>query len=49
MFDNPVDLSIAIPMMGVVLMGLVLFIPRWFKTLSVIFAVYSLMVLYVTV
>jgi hypothetical protein len=49
MFNNPIDLSIAIPLMGVLLMVLVIWIPRWFKGLSIIFGIYSLMVLYLTV
>lgn len=43
MFDNPVNLSIIIPSIGVI------FIPRWFKALSVVFRGYLLMVLYLTV
>lgn len=49
MFDNPFALSIAIPMVGVMLMALVITIPRWFKFLSVLFAVYSVFILYITV
>lgn len=49
MFNNPISLSIVIPLIGVSLMGLVIWIPRWFKGLSIIFGVYSLAVLFVTV
>jgi len=49
MFQNPVGLSIAVPAVGIFLMILVIMIPRWFKGLSVIFGLYSLMILYVTV
>ena len=49
MFNNPTMLSLAIPMVGVVLMALVVTIPRWFKTLSVLFAMYSVFILYITV
>jgi hypothetical protein len=49
MFNNPIILSILIPFIGVILMSLVIWVPRWFKGLSVIFGVYSLAVLYVTV
>ena len=49
MFNNPISLSILIPLIGVLLMVLVIWIPRWFKGLSIIFGVYSLAVLFVTV
>ena len=49
MFENPVVLSILIPSAGILLMGLVIFVPRWFKGLSVVFGLYSLAVLSVTV
>lgn len=49
MFDNPVYLSIMIPLVGALLMVLVICIPRWFKVLSVVFGAYSLAVLYLTV
>jgi hypothetical protein len=48
MFNNPLDLSIAIPGIGVLLMVLVITIPRWFKALSIIFGLYSVLILYVT-
>ena len=48
MFDNPVGLSIAVPAVGVLLMILVMAIPRWFQALSVLFGVYSVIVLYLT-
>ncbi len=49
MFSNPVSLSIAVPSVGILLMILVMAIPRWFQILSVFFAAYSLLLLYVTV
>jgi hypothetical protein len=49
MFNNPIDLSIVIPLIGVLLTALVIFVPRWFKGLSIVFGIYSIMVLYVTV
>jgi hypothetical protein len=48
MFNNPLGLSIAIPLIGILLMGLVIWVPKWFKCLSVIFAIYSVLVLYLT-
>ncbi|MDC0602839.1 hypothetical protein OAP14_07400 [Aliiglaciecola sp.] len=48
MFNNPIFLSLVIPLIGVVLMLLVILIPRWFKWLSIIFGLYSLFVLFVT-
>jgi hypothetical protein len=38
-------LSIAVPLVGIILMGLVIWVPKW---LSVIFGTYSLLVLYLT-
>jgi hypothetical protein len=49
MFGHPAGLSLAIPLLGVLIMALVVGIPRWFKGLSVLFAVYSVMILYITV
>ena len=49
MFKNPLDLSLAIPLVGVMLMILVIFIPRGFKLWSVLFAAYSIAILYITV
>jgi hypothetical protein len=48
MFDNSIRISIAIPALGVLLMLLVIVIPRWFKSLSVIFGTYSVIVMYLT-
>ncbi|CAA0116624.1 Uncharacterised protein [Halioglobus japonicus] len=48
MFQNPVELSIAIPAAGIVLMILVIAVPRWFKGVSIIFGLYSMAVLYLT-
>ncbi|MFT5542978.1 MAG: hypothetical protein ACI97K_002353 [Glaciecola sp.] len=49
MFGHPAGLSLAIPLLGVLIMALVVGIPRWFKGLSILFAVYSVMILYITV
>ena len=48
MFDNSMVWSIVIPAIGVLLMLLVITIPRWFKSLSVVFSIYSVMVMYLT-
>jgi hypothetical protein len=48
MFDNSIVWSIVIPAIGVLLMLLVITIPRWFKSLSVVFSIYSVMVMYLT-
>jgi hypothetical protein len=48
MFNNPLFLSFAVPSIGVILMVLVIWVPRWFKCLSVVFGIYSLLVLYLT-
>jgi hypothetical protein len=49
MFNNPLDWSIVIPLVGVLLMLLVIAVPRWFKGLALIFGTYSLAVLMITV
>ena len=48
MYNNPMAAAIALPSMGALLMALVIARPQWFKALSVVFAVYSLMILYLT-
>ena len=48
MFQNPLVLSVIVPTIGVVLMVLVIWVPRWFHWLSVVFAIYSILVLYLT-
>lgn len=49
MYDNALLPSIAVPLVGIVLMLLVIFIPSRFRIWSVLFACYSLAVVVVTV
>lgn len=49
MYDRPVLPSIAIPSVGIALMLLVITFPRRFSMLSLLFTVYSLLILYLTV
>lgn len=49
MLDNPVGFSIAVPVVGILLMTLVISFPRWFKWLSLSFGLYSILVLALTV
>lgn len=48
LFSNPVLPSIVIPLLGVLLMLLVVLKPAWFKILSVAFAAYAALILYLT-
>lgn len=48
LFNTPVGPSIGFPMFGGVLMLLVMIWPAWFRSLSVVFACYALLVLYLT-
>jgi len=48
LFDYPPLLSIGFPLLGGVLMALVALKPAWFKYLSVIFAGYTILILYLT-
>ncbi|MEM1113155.1 MAG: hypothetical protein AAGI11_14685 [Pseudomonadota bacterium] len=48
MYDNPLAPALAVPSIGVLITGLIIYEPSWFKPLSVIFAVYSALVLYLT-
>ena len=48
MYENQLGPSIALPILGVFLMGLIIMRPGAFKLLSVLFAAYSLMILFLT-
>ena len=49
MYHHSVLASLAVPLLGILLMLLVIFIPKFFKAWSAIFAAYSLIVLSLTV
>ena len=49
MYDNEILPSIAVPAVGILLMALVIVIPARFKLWSVLFSLYSVGVLFVTV
>jgi hypothetical protein len=40
--------AIILPLIGILLMVLMITVPRWFQRLSALFAVYSLLILYLT-
>jgi len=48
LFGNPALPSIAVPLFGGLLMLLVILKPGWFKVLSVMFAIYAALILYLT-
>lgn len=48
MFDHPAVLSIGIPSIGGVMMLLIMLRPAWFKSISVVFAAYTIVILYLT-
>ena len=48
LFGNPVLPSIGVPLFGGLLMLLVILKPGWFKVLSVAFATYTVLILYLT-
>ena len=48
LFDNDLLASIALPLLGMILMLLIIARPNWFKGLSVLFAMYSLAIFYLT-
>lgn len=48
LFGNPVLPSFGIPIFGGLLMILVILKPAWFKVLSVLFASYAIIILYLT-
>ena len=48
LFGNPVLPSIGVPLFGGLLMLLVILKPAWFKLLSVAFATYTILILYLT-
>jgi hypothetical protein len=48
MFGNPLFPSIGFPMLGGALTLLIVLMPAWFKPLSVVFAGYTILILYLT-
>jgi hypothetical protein len=48
MYGHELGPSIGLPLLGVLLMSLIIFRPQYFKLLSVLFAAYSLMILFLT-
>ena len=48
MYHNPLAPALAVPSIGVLITGLIIYEPKWFKALSAIFALYSMGVLYLT-
>jgi len=48
MYDNPVLPAIILPLIGAALMLLIITVPKGFKAISVVFACYSLLILYLT-
>jgi hypothetical protein len=48
MYNTPTVLAISLPLIGAFLMILVITLPRWFKGVSVVFALYSFLILYLT-
>jgi len=48
MYDNPLLPALTLPLVGITLMGFMIVKPERFKVLSVLFAVYSLFILYLT-
>ena len=48
LFGNPLLASLALPAVGVILMGLIMAIPRAFAALSVLFAIYTAVILTLT-
>ncbi len=48
MFGNPLLPSFGFPILGGTLMLLTMLKPEWFKTLSVVFAFYTILILYIT-
>ena len=48
MYHNPLTPALAVPSIGVLITGLIIYEPKWFSPLSVVFALYSMGVLYLT-
>lgn len=48
LFKNPMEVSWFFPLVGIVLMLLTFFRPRWFARLSIVFAAYTLFILFLT-
>ena len=40
--------ALLVPLMGIAMMGLIIFVPRWFRQIAVLFAGYSLWILLLT-
>jgi hypothetical protein len=48
MFDNPPIASYGFPALGAIMMLLMITKPQWFKSLSVLFTAYTVLILYLT-
>lgn len=50
MLKDPVPLlpALLVPAIGITLTGMIILLPRWFRVLSVAFAIYSVFILYAT-
>jgi len=48
LFDNPPLSSVGFPLLGSILMLLTALKPAWFRLLSVLFACYAVLILYLT-
>jgi hypothetical protein len=48
MLGNPLAVSLAIPLVGIILMLLIALRPAWFKILTCLFSVYTVFILYLT-
>ncbi|MEM6582824.1 MAG: hypothetical protein AAF699_16200 [Pseudomonadota bacterium] len=50
MLSEPMPLlpALLVPAIGILVTGLIIIVPRYFKTLSIIFAMYSVFILYAT-
>jgi hypothetical protein len=48
MYNNPVLAAVVVPLFGAALMSAIVFLPRSFKAVSFVFALYSLAIVYLT-
>ena len=48
LFGNEVLASLLLPALGIVLMGIIIAIPRSFRVLSLVFAAYTALILFIT-
>ena len=48
MYEVDMVPALVVPSLGVIMMGLIIFVPRWFRVLAVLVAVYSLWILLLT-